>query len=118
MAKQSGKAEAAPPKEGIELHEEEIKRQALKVENMIFNILMKVEAKIMEALENFEPPVSAQTGQVPAKSAKTEEERKIDEVNKKRLEDFRKAKEAEKTGVDTEELERYKRFKKMEVKNA
>ena len=109
MAKQSGKVEAAPPKEGIELQ----------VEGMVFNILMAVEKKIMESLANFTPPaaVTPLTQSPPAqKSVKTEEEVRIDKINRERLAAFAKSKETEKSGVSREEYEEFKRFQAMQRK--
>jgi hypothetical protein len=88
MTKQSGKAQAAPPKEGIELQ----------IEGMMFNILMAMEKRINECIANFVPPVPAAPlapAAVPEKSVKTDEEKRIDEINRKRLAAYGKTKAAE-----------------------
>ena len=83
MSKASGKAEAAPPKEGIELQ----------IEGMMYNVLAAMEKRMMEVIENFVPPAPVAPVVAPPKE-KTEEEKRIEAVNRERLAEFRKVKEA------------------------
>ena len=84
MAKKSGQVEITPP-EGIE-------RQ---IEGLMFNVLVAMEKRITECIEKFEPPAAPSAPALPEKQVKTDEEKKIDEINRKRLEKYGKQKKAE-----------------------